>query len=164
MTDPRQPFPDAARDFDFLHGSWRVRHRRRAQWLAGNEDWTEFDGTCVCQPMLGGLGNVDDNWLELPGGAYRAVTLRAFDPGAGRWSIWWLDSRHPAQLDVPVVGGFDDGIGRFFADDLYGGRPIRIRFLWSAITGTSAEWRQAFSLDGGATWETNWEMRFTRAT
>ena len=42
------------------------------------------------------------------------------------------------------------------------GRPIRVRFLWSRITDTSARWEQAFSLDGGGSWETNWIMDFTR--
>lgn len=162
MTDSRQPAHDGAHDFDFLQGSWRVDHRRRKEWLTGNDEWVEFAGTSDCRPLMGGLGNVEDNWIDWPDGAYRAVALRAFDPGLGRWSIWWLDSRFPGQLDVPVVGGFDGGIGIFCADDLFRGRPVRIRFLWSAMTATSAEWRQAFSLDGGVSWETNWEMHFTR--
>ena len=28
--------------------------------------------------------------------------------------------------------------------------------------GTAARWEQAFSADGGATWEVNWVMEFTR--
>ena len=158
----RQPSQGAARDFDFLHGSWRVRHRRLKERLAGKDEWEEFDGTSVCRPLMDGLGNVEDNWIDLPAGDYRAVALRAFGPDQGRWSIWWLDSRCPARLDPPVVGGFEGGTGTFLADDMLDGRPIRIRFLWSAIAAASAEWRQAFSPDGGATWETNWVMRFTR--
>jgi hypothetical protein len=152
----------AVHDFDFLHGAWRVRHRRLKERLAGNNEWEEFDGTCVCQPMMAGAGNVDDNLLELPAGTYRAIGLRSFDPAQGHWSIWWLDGRFPNRIDVPVVGGFENGVGTFIADDTLRGRPIKARFMWSDITATTAQWRQAFSPDGGATWETNWVMHFTR--
>ena len=41
---------------------------------------------------MDGYGNADDNVLDLPNGrAYRAVTLRAYDPETGQWAIWWLD-------------------------------------------------------------------------
>src|SRR6218665_692066 len=102
------PPPDAGsvHDFDFLHGAWRVRHGRLKERLAGNDEWEEFGGTSVCQPLMAGAGNIEDNMLELPGGTYRAVGLRAFDAASGSWSIWWLDGRAPTQLGVPVVGGF----------------------------------------------------------
>ena len=42
------------------------------------------------------------------------------------------------------------------------GKPIKVRFQWSKITQSTAQWEQAFSPDGGRTWETNWVMQFTR--
>jgi hypothetical protein len=149
--------------FDFLVGHWRVRHRRLKERLAGCAEWEEFPGTCHMRPLMDGQANVDDNLLELPSGTYRAVTIRAYDPVTMQWSIWWLDSRHPHDLGVPVVGAFDKGTGTFFADDTLNGQPIRVRFLWTDITAASARWQQAFSSDGGATWETNWVMEFERA-
>ena len=150
-------------DFDFLVGHWQVHHRRLKERLANNHEWIEFEGTSVLRKVMGGYGNFDDNVLEMPGGAYRAVGLRSFDPKSGQWSIWWLDSRTPlGPLDPPVRGGFRDGIGTFFADDTFNGGPIRVRFEWSRITPTSCHWEQAFSTDGGATWETNWVMDFKR--
>lgn len=149
--------------FDFFHGRWNVRHRRLAERLVGSTTWVEFGGTCAVSPLLAGHGNVDDNLLELPSGPYRAVTLRAFDAATDRWAIWWLDGRTPAQLDPPLLGRFDDGVGRFFADDMLAGRPIQVRFLWTATDPAAPRWEQAFSADDGATWETNWEMRFSRA-
>jgi len=77
-------------------------------------------------------------------------------------SIWWLDARNPSRLDPPVIGGFKDGIGTFVAEDTFNGRPILVRFLWSDITATSCRWEQAFSTDGGETWEVNWVMESTR--
>lgn len=155
------PSISGAKDFDFLHGSWRVSHQRLAQRLKGSTDWVRFGGTMTAKPILGGLGNFDENVVELPQGAYEACTVRLFDPTQGRWSIYWIDGRDP-KLDAPVHGTFKDGVGTFLGEDTLEGRPIRIRFLWSQIKANSARWEQAFSADAGATWETNWVMEFAR--
>lgn len=152
-----------AGDFDFQIGSWQVRHRRLKERLAGCTEWDEFDGTSDMRPILGGDGNIEDNVLHIPGGTYRAIALRSYDPAQDSWAIWWLDARSPHALDVPVIGRFDDGIGRFYADDTLGGRPIRLRFIWSRTDTASPRWEQAMSADGGTSWETNWTMDFTRA-
>jgi hypothetical protein len=150
-------------DFDFLIGHWQVHHRRLKERLANSHEWIEFAGTSIVWKVMGGYGTMDDNVLELPAGTYRAAGLRAFDPKSGQWSIWWLDSRMPlGPLDPPVRGHFRDGVGTFFSDELFNGRPIRVRFTWSDITPTTCHWEQAFSTDGGATWEPNWVMDFKR--
>ena len=79
------------------------------------------------------------------------------------WAIWWLPSTNPHRLDVPVIGRFNGGVGSFYAEDSLRGQPITVRFLWSNTLGTSPRWEQAMSADGGASWETNWVMEFTRA-
>jgi hypothetical protein len=149
-------------DFDFFHGNWTVRHRRLTERLRGSDVWEEFDGTCTAMPILGGFGNVDDNVLDLPGGAYRAVTLRSFDAASGLWAIWWLDGRHPHTLDVPVSGRFEGNTGTFLADDTLEGNAIKVRFLWRHDAPGHCRWEQAFSGDGGESWETNWVMDFAR--
>lgn len=161
MTMPTHA--QAPTDFDFIFGTWRVQHRRLASRLTQCDDWVAFDGWSETRPVLGGFGNIEDNRLLFPEGEVRAVALRSFDAAAGTWSIWWLDGRQPGQLDVPVVGGFTDGTGLFYADDTLRGQPIRVRFTWRAIDAGRARWEQAFSADGGGTWETNWTMDFTRA-
>lgn len=149
-------------DWDWLAGSWNVRHRRLRERLAGNDEWQEFNGTCRMVQTLNGFGNMDDNWLDLPAGAYRAMGIRAFNPETRLWSIWWLDERSQT-IEPPVRGGFADGVGTFVGDDTLRGQPIIVRFRWSEITANSARWEQAFSPDRGATWEVNWVMHFTRA-
>jgi hypothetical protein len=151
-------------DFDFLVGHWAVKHRRLKHRLANSQDWETFDGTTVASLYLGGQAIVDDNVLNLPAGVYRAMTLRAYNPATHTWSIWWLDSRHPGALDPPLVGEFRDDVGTFFGNDTYQGKPICVRFIWSGVTATSARWEQAFSGDGGLTWEVNWTMEFTRVS
>lgn len=88
----------------------------------------------------------------------RLAGCRTWDPDTEQWSIHRLDSRHPGRLFPPVRGGFDKGVGTFLGDDECDGCAIRVRFLWSRITDRSARWEQAFSLDEGNSWETNWIM------
>jgi hypothetical protein len=153
---------NAAHGFDFLVGKWNVGHRRLKHRLAHSDEWETFEGTCESRLMLDGQANVDENVLVSPAGVFRAATVRMFDPGSKSWAIWWFDSRQPHKLDPPLVGTFKDGVGTFFSDDQFEGRPIRVRFIWSQITHDSARWEQAFSDDAGATWETNWIMEFRR--
>ena len=148
-------------DFDFFIGAWQVSHRRLNARLAGCDEWATFSGTTVTQHILGGMGNIDDNVIDFPGGVYRAVTLRTFNPTTMQWSIWWLDGRRPSQLDTPVTGRFIDGVGTFYADDTFNGQPIRVRFLWQKSSADGPRWEQAFSADGGVSWETNWIMVFS---
>jgi hypothetical protein len=150
-------------DFDFLFGHWQVHHRKLKKRLVNDHEWVEFEGTLSSQPLMGGYANVDDDVFDVPGGAYRGVAPRSFDARSGQWSIWWIDSRFPtAPMDPPVKGGFHNGVGTFYADDTENGKPIRIRFIWSKITPNSCHWEQAFSPDGGKTWETNWLQDLTR--
>jgi hypothetical protein len=153
----------APTDFDFIIGDWQVRHRRLNSRLNGCTEWTEFVGRSSTRKILGGFGNVEDNVLCFPDSEVRAVAFRSFDPKARTWAIWWLDGRAPHNLDTPVVGGFSGAIGLFFADDKLEGRPIKVRFTWSAQSGANPTWEQAFSNDAGKTWETNWTMEFARA-
>nr|WP_257389329.1 hypothetical protein [Tahibacter caeni] len=150
-------------DFDFLVGRWRVAHRRLRRRLAGCTDWDRFDGTLVNWPVLGGHGNVGDNLMNFPAGAFRGIGLRAFDARRSEWLSWWFDGRTPATPGAPLRGRFADGVGTFHGDDVLDGRAVLTRVRWSAITPQSARWEQACSGDGGRTWETNWISEFTRS-
>jgi hypothetical protein len=151
--------------FDLRVGEWTCHNRKLKERLAGSHEWVEFDGTQSFRLLIGGYANVDENAFSLPGaGTYKGVTLRAYDPKTGQWAIWWLDGRTPfGDLDPPVKGRFQNGVGTFYADDTLRGKPIRVRFTWSNITGSAAHWEQAFSPDGGKTWEVNWITDFKRA-
>ncbi len=158
---------DGRHDFDFWLGAWRIDNERLVGRLQGSTTWETFEAHGRAQPLPGEIGNYDDflpvNWR--PG--FVGMSLRAYNPATQSWSIYWLDNQTGGldangQLLPPVVGGFTDGVGVFEGDDTLEGRPIRVRFIWSEITPTSARWEQAFSPDGGLTWETNWIMRMTR--
>ncbi|MEU9477952.1 hypothetical protein [Streptomyces sp. NPDC048191] len=151
-----------AGDFDFLVGTWDVTNRRLVTPLTGGSEWDEFPGTTVCHGTLfGGAANLDE--ISFPTKGVTGLTLRLFDPVRAQWSLNWVSSR-TGLLQPPVVGRFDaDGRGEFHGDDTHDGTPVRCRFVWSHITRASAHWEQAFSADGGLTWETNWTMDFRRS-
>jgi hypothetical protein len=151
-----------ARDFDFLMGSWKVRNRYLRHRLAASDDWDEFDATCVARPILDGLGNSDEFRTDY-GGGFVGMSFRFFDPRRRIWSIYWADSRRSGLLDPPVLGSFSGDTGLFKGEDALEGRPILVRFGWSGATTGTPRWEQAFSADGGESWETNWVMDFTPA-
>ncbi|HSE13018.1 MAG TPA: hypothetical protein VLB69_10325 [Rudaea sp.] len=153
---------DGAGDFDFYFGRWRIHNERLRQRLAGCDDWQHFEAEQECRPILGGVGNIDE-FVSDDFGPTRFVgmSLRLFDRDTQRWSIYWASNRK-SGLEPPVVGRFVDGVGHFEGDDLHDGIPVRVRFVWSDIGPDRAHWQQAFSADGGKTWETNWRMRMTR--
>ncbi len=158
--------PRAARaskhDWDFLFGSWKVRNRYLEGRLRGSAEWTEFESRCEAMPLLQGLANLDCYAFERDGTPIEGMTLRLFDPTTGEWSIHWADSAHPGALIPPMRGSFAGETGEFFGDETVDGRTVLCRFVWTRVPADSPRWEQAFSDDGGKTWETNWIMEFTR--
>jgi hypothetical protein len=57
---------------------------------------------------------------------------------------------------------FSDGAGMFYDQEQYEGRDVTVRSGWFDITATAARREQAFSEDGGQTWETSLTADFTR--
>jgi hypothetical protein len=151
--------PRITSDFDFLHGAWRVEHRRLVDPVGGGTEWVEFDGGLEGSIYFNGAVSVDE--MSLADAGHRGMTFRTYDPRREEWSIYWVNSR-VGRLEPPVRGRFVDGIGTFLGEEQLGGRRLLVRFTWSDIAATTARWRQAFSFDGGVTWDDNWEMRFTR--
>ena len=147
-------------DFDFLHGTWDVANRRLRARLIGSDDWEEFTCASWCRSLFAGAANVDE--IVFPDGSAGA-TLRLYDQSAGTWSLYWASST-TGTLFPPVMGRFEDGVGTFYGEDTEGGVPVKVRFIWSRITATSARWEQAMSVDNGQTWETNWYMDHTRTS
>jgi hypothetical protein len=154
---------DGQSDFDFLIGSWKIHNRRLKNPLTGSTSWYEFEGTAVARKIWGGRANIDEYEADTPSGHIQGLTLRLYDPKAKQWSLYWANSAK-GTLEKPTIGEFRDGRGEFFSQDPFEGRMILVRFLWSKITPNSCRWEQAFSADGGGTWETNWIMEMTKAS
>lgn len=154
--------PSSVHDFDWYFGTWHVNNRKLKERLVGSNDWLEFTATDNVKPILGGLGNINeldfDDGTENP---LKGFTLRIFDPNTELWSLYWVDNKG-AELQTPLVGKFENGIAKMYADDIFKGQPIQVCFTWSNMSPTYGRWEQAFSQDNGANWEVNWIMEFTR--
>lgn len=149
-------------DFDFLVGEWTIANEFLTERLAGGTTWTHFGATSRVEKVMCGPDGVSGGNLDqmfVPERGFTGMTLRLYDPASGLWSIYWSDTKSH-RLFPPTVGRFEDGRGVFFGDDVEGGRPVKVRFVWTG--GESPVWEQAMSADGGETWETNWVMRFGR--
>ena len=84
------------------------------------------------------------------------MTVRLFDPHMQEWSLYWADSVNGWNWSLPQIGVFKDGRGEFYAHEPIGDQHIFTRYIWTPLTATTCRWEQAFSVDGGKTWETNW--------
>jgi hypothetical protein len=87
--------------------------------------------------------------------------LRLYNPESRQWSIYWAN-RQDGTLGTAMIGQFTNGRGEFFDQELIQGRAIYVRFIFSDITPNSFRLEQAFSADGGKTWQPNWIAAFTR--
>lgn len=143
-------------DFDFLAGSWRIRHRR-----AKDGGWDEFDGEATCWTILGGAGSVED--LRIPARDFAGLGLRLLDVEQRVWTDHWVNAKSGVITLPPARGGFAAGVGTFVAEELERGTRILVRGIWDRITADSCRWHQSASRDGGATWEPNWFMEWRRA-
>ena len=153
----------AGHDFDFFLGSWHVHHRRLRKRLVGSKDWDEFEGSTRCQSLLGGVVNINESESRRNGKTYSGLGIRAYDAASGQWADWYLDGGNPLSIDAPGIGRFAQGVGTFLSDDTYEGKAVKVRGIFTPIAADTCQWEQAYSVDQGKTWETNWVMRYTRA-
>lgn len=148
-------------NFTFLVGEWTSTQRRLREVLKGSDDWYEFEGYTKCWSALDGAANIDE--VKFPSQGFSGLTVRLYNQDNDTWSIFWANSRNGELGLPPVVGRFGaDGRGVFTSEEEYQGIPIICRYMWIPLGADEARWEQAFSTDGGDTWETNWTADFTR--
>lgn len=160
---PPQP-RDGSHDFDFLIGDWKAHLKRLPDRLVGSTRWIEYDGISRTHKIFGSNANMEEFEADNPAAKdhVRAQTLRLYDPVAGQWSIYGLDV-DKGSLGLPAtVGQFTDGRGELFDYENWKGRYVLVRYAWTHQGRNAAHFEQAFSPDGGKTWEVNWICDFTR--
>jgi hypothetical protein len=152
---------DGQHDFDFNLGAWRTHVRRLLHPLSGSTAWTEYEGTHTVRPVWNGRANLGELELDGPAGHLEGLALRLYNPRARQWNVYFASSRD-GEVGVPLVGQFSDGRGVFVDQETFDGRAILVRNVWSDMTPVSCRSEQAFSADGGRTWEVNWIATDTR--
>src|SRR5262245_52654517 len=158
-----QPPPgrDGQHDFDFEIGTWRTRLSRLVHPLSGSSTWVEYEGTSVVRKVWDGRANLVELEVEGPAGRIEGLSLRLYNPESRQWSLNFSNSKG-GTLSPPTIGEFKEGRGEFYAQETLDGRAILVRFVISDITPSSCRFEQAFSADGGKTWEANWIATDTR--
>lgn len=150
-------------DFDSDIGTWKVQMKRLLHPLTGSHTWVEYNGTDVIRKVWGGRANLGEVEVEGPAGHFELLNLRLYNPEADQWSLN-IASSASGTLSPPAVGEFKNGRGEFYDQEPYNGRSILVRFDVSDITPNLWRFEQAFSDDGGKSWETNLKVTETRVT
>ncbi|HET9276256.1 MAG TPA: hypothetical protein VFN96_09310 [Gemmatimonadales bacterium] len=164
QTPPGAPAAAAAdgqRDFDFELGTWKTGLRRLLRPLTGSTTWVEYSGTTVVRKVWDGRANLVELDVTGPSGRIEGLSLRLYNPDARQWSLHFANSTG-GTLFPPVIGRFRSGRGEFYGQEFLNGRAIFVRFVITPITRDSIRFEQAFSGDGGRTWEVNWVAIDTR--
>jgi hypothetical protein len=146
----------AEHDFDFAAGSFRSHVRRLQKPLTGSTTWFEANGEVRTRKVLNGLGEVEQVELDQPSGHMQFFNLRLWNPATRQWSVHFANARAGTISGPPSVGEFKDGRGEFYGQEEWDGRTILVRHVFSEIKSDFYRFEQAFSADGGKTWEANW--------
>lgn len=149
------PAPEGQHDFDFEIGTWKTHLKLLRRPLTGSTTWVEYEGTTVVKKVFDGRANLVELKVSGPAGTIEGLSLRLYNPQTRQWSLNFANLAD-GMLTAPVYGQFKNGRGEFYSQEILNGRAILVRFVISDITPTSARFEQAFSDDGGQTWEVNW--------
>jgi len=146
---------DGAHDFDFEIGKWHTHVRRLLHPLTGSDVWADYDGTSVIRPVWAGRANLVELEVSGPKGRIEGASLRLYNPTARQWSLNFVNSA-VGEISTPTVGSFQHGTGEFYDQEMLDGRAILVRFIVEPRGRNNCHFEQAYSADGGKTWELNW--------
>jgi hypothetical protein len=146
---------DGQHDFDFEIGTWKTHLKRRLHPLTGSTTWVEYEGVSVVHKIWSGQANMVELEATGPAGHFMGLNLRLYNPQSHQWSLNFA-SPNGGAFGVPTIGEFKNGRGEFYDQETYNDRAILVRFVITEVTADSCHFEQAFSDDGGKTWEINW--------
>lgn len=152
---------DHAHDFDFEFGTWKTHLRLLVKRLAGSNTWADLEGTSVVRKVWDGRANLGELKVDNATTHIQGISLRLYNPQSREWYIHWANAKD-GTLGPAMVGKFTNGRGEFYNQEMFDGKAAFVRFIFSDVTANSFQLEQAYSTDGGKTWEPNWIATFTR--
>jgi len=155
------PAHNGQHDFDFELGTWKTHARRLLHPLTGSTTWVELNGITVVRPVWGGRANLVELTAVGSAGTFEGLSLRLYNSQSHQWSLNFSSSGD-GTLGQPSIGQFENGRGEFYDQEMYKGRAVLLRFVITPVGPDSCHFEQAFSADGGKTWEINWIADDTR--
>ncbi|WP_426689754.1 hypothetical protein [Rhodanobacter ginsengiterrae] len=152
---------DGQHDFDFEIGTWHTHLKRLVHPLSGSDEWVEYEGVTTVRKVWNGRANLVELTADGPGGHFEGLNLRLYNPRSRQWSLNFASSGN-GTLGQATIGRFIDGRGEFHDQEDFDGRAIFVRFVITPLDADTIRFEQAFSDDGGKTWEINWVATDTR--
>jgi hypothetical protein len=154
---------DGQHDFDFDLGTWKTHSSRLLHPLTGSTTWVDMDGATVVKKVWDGRANLAEYKADGTAGHIELLSLRWFNPTTHEWNVDFA-TPNAGTLGIPAIGEFKNGRGDFYDYEPINGRSVLVRFSIFKTGPNTAQSEQAFSDDGGKTWEVNWINKYTRAT
>ena len=155
------PQRDGQHDFDFNFGKWRTHIQSLQHPLSASTTWVKMEGTVVVRKVWDGRASLEEIEADGPDGHFEGTTLFLYNPKSHQWSQTFANSE-TGTLEPAAIGEFKNGRGELYNQDVYQGRTILVRGIWSEIKADTHRFEQAYSDDGGKTWETNFIANLER--
>ncbi|HEX5184268.1 MAG TPA: hypothetical protein VFW19_14110 [Allosphingosinicella sp.] len=154
---------DGRHDFDFHFGTWTTHIARRAHPFSGSDAMVHLTGTVTVRKVWDGAAQLEEIEADGPAGHWEGMSLFLYNPAARQWSQSFI-AAEDGTLGAPLVGAFADGVGRLYGQDILDGRAILVRGTWSGISADACRYEEAYSADGGRTWESEFSASLTRGS
>lgn len=154
---------DGQHDFDWEFGTWTTELRRLRDPLTGKSEWITYTGSSQVRPAVGTRSNLVELEVHGTAGMIAGVSLRLYRPDTGEWFLHFANLANGVMSD-PVHGSFVNGVGTFYGEDTVRGKAVLVRFLIKPLNDKQWRFEQAYSADGGKTWEDNWIAVDTRVS
>ena len=152
---------DGQHDFDFDFGTWKTHSSRLLHPLTGSKEWVDMDGVTTVRKIWNGRANLAEVNVDGPTGPMRLLALRTYNPATGEWYLNFANAK-AGTLGISGVGTFKDRRIDFYDQEQINDRFVLVRFsVWNDAPG-KAQSEQAFSDNGGKTWEVNWRTSYTK--
>jgi hypothetical protein len=158
---PEAAMRDGQHDFDFNVGAWKTQIKRLVHPLSGSTEYIELNGTVTVRKVWDGRAQLEEIETDGPNGHWEGMTMFLYNPQSHQWNQTFANSK-TGVLNRPLVGTFKDGRGELFSQDSLNDRSILVRGVWSDITPNSHRFEEAYSDDGGKTWEPVFIAMLTR--